>query len=91
MPKQNRMIDGLGNPVDLYTGSNLFLSTEQTGNAGAQSIAHTLDRVPAAVFAVITEIPAGAAGADVAYGTHTSTACVVTVTNLVKYVILALC
>ncbi len=91
MPKQNFMIDGLGNVVDLYTSSNLFFSTEQTGNAGAQSIAHTLDRKPGAVFAVITEIPAGAAGADVAYGTHTDKNCVVTVTNLVKYRILALC
>lgn len=67
--------------------SNFFLSTEQTGNGSAQNVAHGLGATPALVFVVPSDITGGAF--TVAYGTHTSTNAVVTVTTGEKYRVVA--
>lgn len=64
-----------------------FLSTEQTGNGSAQSVAHGLGTTPSVVFVVPSDITGGVF--TVAYGTHTSTNAVVTVTNGEKYRVVA--
>jgi hypothetical protein len=66
-----------------------FRSTEQTGTGSAQNIAHGLGTVPAAVIHGLSEFAADEA-VDVAYGTHTTTNVVMTVTNGVKFYVLAL-
>ena len=68
--------------------AKVFVSTEQTGNGSAQSVAHGLGATPAAVLIAITEFGAAVA-VDVAEGTHTATNVVVTVTNAVKYKVFA--
>ena len=64
-----------------------FLSAEITGNGSAQSTAHGLATVPALVFAIPSNMTAGAF--VVAYGTHTDTNAIVTVTNGEKYRVIA--
>jgi hypothetical protein len=64
-----------------------FLSAEVTGNGSAQSTAHGLATIPTLVFAIPSNLTAGAF--VVAYGTHTTTDAVVTVTNGEKYRIVA--
>ena len=68
--------------------AKVFVSTEQTGNASAQNVAHGLGATPTAVLIAITEFGAAVA-VDVAEGTHTATNVVVTVTNAVKYKVFA--
>lgn len=67
--------------------ASVFLSTEQTGNGSEQSVAHGLATVPALVFAVPSDLTGGAF--VVAYGTHTTTNALVTVTSGEKYRIVA--
>jgi len=67
----------------------MFLSAEQTGNGAAQSIAHGLGKTPALVFVVVTDDTGDSTWA-VAYGTHTAINCLVTVTNTVKYQVVAI-
>jgi hypothetical protein len=64
-----------------------FLSAEVSGNGSAQSTAHGLATIPTLVFAIPSNTTAGAF--VVAYGTHTTTDAVVTVTNGEKYRIVA--
>lgn len=70
---------------------SVFESTEQTGSGSEQSIAHGLGRIPATVIVTATELPDAAAetGFDIAEGTHTDTQVKVTVTNTVKYKVVA--
>lgn len=77
--------DGV-NRGTLYT-SNVFLSTEQTGNGGAQNVAHGLGATPALVFAIPSDLTGGAF--TVAYGAHDATNAVVTVTTGEKYRVVA--
>lgn len=69
------------------TSPATFLSAEITGNGSAQSTAHGLATVPTLVFAVPSDITGGAF--TVAYGTHTTTNAIVTVTNGEKYRVVA--
>lgn len=68
-----------------------FVSAEQTGTGSSQNVAHNLGVIPAHVAVIVTELPDAAAetGFDVAQGAHTSTNVVVTVTNTVKFQVLA--
>ncbi len=67
--------------------ASVFLSAELTGDGSAQSTAHGLATVPALVFAVPSDITGGAFA--VAYGTHTTTNAIATVTTGEKYRIVA--
>jgi len=69
----------------------VFVSSEQTGNGSAQNVAHGLGVVPSKVLISVTELPDAAAetGFDVAEGAHDATNVVATVTNTVKYKVLA--
>lgn len=68
----------------------MFVSTEQTGNGSAQSIAHGLGVVPSAVLVIPTDVaPATTGQYTAAEGTHTSTNVVVTVTSGKKYKVVA--
>ena len=69
------------------TSPATFLSAEITGNGSAQSTAHGLATVPTLVFAIPSNMTAGAF--VVTYGTHTNTTAVVTVTNGEKYRVVA--
>lgn len=69
------------------TSPATFLSAEITGDGSAQSTAHGLATVPTLVFAVPSDITGGAFA--VAYGTHTSTNAIVTVTTGEKYRVVA--
>jgi hypothetical protein len=69
------------------TSPATFLSAEITGNGSAQSTAHGLATVPTLVFAIPSNMTAGAF--VVAYGTHTDTNAIVTVTNGEKYRVVA--
>ncbi|GEM_PF-1836793 len=66
----------------------VFVSTEQTGDGNPQNVAHGLAAVPALVLISVTEDPAGT-GFDVAEGSHDDTNVIATVTNNVKYKVLA--
>jgi len=66
----------------------VFLSTEQTGNGASQSVAHGLGAVPSLIFAIPSDLSGGAY--TVAYGTHTATNALVTVTSGEKYRIVAI-
>ncbi len=74
------------------SAGTFFVSTEQTGNGSAQNVAHGLGVVPSKVLITITELPDAAAetGFDIAEGAHDATNVVVTVTNTVKYKVLAI-
>lgn len=68
-----------------------FQSAEQTGTGSAQSIAHGLGVVPAAVIIYPTDLtPATLGSYVVTLGTHTTTNVVVTVTTSKKYIVVAL-
>jgi len=68
----------------------VFISTEQTGNGGSQSIAHGLGATPSKVLVVPTDLtPATAGEYVVVEGVHTSTNVVVTVTTGKKFKVLA--
>ena len=69
------------------TSPATFLSAEITGNGSSQSTAHGLATVPTLVFAIPSNLTAGAF--VVAYGTHTDTNAIVTVTNGEKYRVVA--
>lgn len=74
-----------------YAKIQLFISTEQTGNGGSQSIAHGLGATPSKVFIIPTDLnPATTGDFTVTEGTHTSTNVVVTVTNGKKYKVFAI-
>ena len=66
----------------------IFVSSEQTGNGSAQNVAHGLGVAPSKVLIAPTEFGASVA-VDIAEGTHTSTNVVCTVSNGVKYKVLA--
>ena len=66
----------------------IFVSPEQTGNGSAQNVAHGLGVAPSKVLIAPTEFGANVA-VDVAEGTHTTTNVVCTVSNGVKYKVLA--
>ena len=64
-----------------------FTSTEQTGTASPQNVAHGLGSTPSMVWFSVSE----ASGAfDVAPGAHDATNCVFTVTSGVKFYVHAL-
>ncbi len=71
--------------------ASVFASTEQTGTGSPQNVAHGLAAVPALVLVAVTEVPDAAAetGFDVAEGAHDATNVIVTVTNTVKFKVLA--
>ena len=69
------------------TSPATFLSAEITGNGSAQSTAHSLATVPTLVFAIPSDLTGGAF--VVAYGTHTTTNALVTVTTGEKYRVVA--
>lgn len=69
------------------TSPATFLSAEITGDGSAQSTAHGLATVPTLVFAIPSDITGGAFA--VAYGTHTTTNAIATVTTGEKYRIVA--
>jgi hypothetical protein len=71
-----------------YYGGGVFVSTEQTGNGSSQNVAHGLGTIPAQVVVVPTEFLSNQSY-DVAEGTHTITNAVVTVTNGIKYKVMA--
>ena len=73
--------------ASVIPSASVFLSTEQTGNGSAQNVAHGLGTTPALVFAIPSDATGGAF--TVAYGTHTSTNAIVTVTNGEKYRVVA--
>lgn len=71
--------------------SKMFISTEQTGNGSAQSIAHGLGVTPTSVLIAPTDTaPATAGDYTAAEGTHTATNVLATVTNGKKYKVMAL-
>ena len=73
-----------------FAKAKTFVSTEQTGDGTAQSIAHGLGATPAAVLIVPTDTTPATTGAyTAAEGTHTSTNVVVTVTSGKKYKVMA--
>lgn len=76
-----------GRAALLATGA-LFLSTEQTGTGSAQNVAHGFGSIPTICFAIPSDITGGAY--TVAYGTHTTTNVVVTVTTGEKFRIVAI-
>lgn len=63
--------------------TNLFYASQQTGNAGAQAIAHSLGADPSVVLVIPTD------GGTVTY-THDATNVTVTCTNAKKYDVLAI-
>lgn len=68
--------------------SGVFISAELTGDGSSQATAHGLGATPSYVVATLTEFTS-AQSVDVAEGTHTSTNVVMTVTNGVKYRVIA--
>jgi|TARA_B100001750_G_scaffold239658_1_gene248041 hypothetical protein len=76
--------DGEVKAVDMA----IFVSSEQTGNGSAQNVAHGLGIAPSKVLIAPTEFGASVA-VDIAEGTHTATNVVCTVSNGVKYKVLA--
>lgn len=78
-----------GRAAGLATAS-MFMSSEVTGNGSSQDTAHGLGSTPTLCFAVLTELPASlAGGADIAHGTHDATNAKFTVTNGIKYRVIA--
>lgn len=86
------LVDILQVPDAVIGASKLamFVSTEQTGNGSAQSIAHGLGVTPAKVLVIPTDTAPATTGAYTATeGSHTSTNVVVTVTSGKKYKVVA--
>ncbi len=75
------------NPV--VVKNSFFASTEQTGDGSEQSIAHGLAGTPTQVIVVPTDYATGTSF-DIDEGTHDATNVKVTVTNTVKYKVLAI-
>ena len=74
----------------VFAKAKAFVSAEQIGNGTAQSIAHGLGVIPAAVLIVPTDTaPATIGDYTAVEGTHTSTNVVVTVTSGKKYKVMA--
>ncbi len=69
------------------TSLSVFKSTEQTGNASEQSVAHGLGVVPSLVIIVPTKV--ATAGDTFVEGTHTSTNVLVTASTGAKYKVIA--
>ena len=69
--------------------AKVFVSTEQTADGSAQSIAHGLGAVPSIVLITVTNNAGIDTQWDVAEGSHTSTNVVVTVTTGVTYKVFA--
>lgn len=67
--------------------AKVFFSTEQTGNANPQNVAHGLGVVPAGVLVIPSDCPDSAWA--LAQGAHDATNVVVTATNLLKYYVFA--
>lgn len=84
----NKNVEVLRLPPKTIAPTSVFLSDEQTGNGSAQSVAHGLGQVPTLVIAIPSDLSGGAF--VVAYGTHTTTNAVLTVTNGEKYRVLAI-
>lgn len=73
-----------------FAKSKVFVSSVQTGTGSAQSIAHGLGAVPAAVMITPYDLtPATAGDYTVTEGTHTTSNVVATVTSGKKYKVLA--
>jgi hypothetical protein len=72
-------------------GGGIFVSTEVTGTGNSQTIAHHLGVIPTRVVVSVTELPDAAAetGFDIAEGAHTDEDIVLTVTNTVKFKVIA--
>lgn len=92
-----KLVNGLVNNGNLnsrcVTANKIkfFQSVEIIGNGSAQSTAHGLGITPSLVIVYPTDTAPATAGAyTMTEGSHTSTNCVVTVTNGKKYRILAL-
>lgn len=83
-----RLADGGPNTADDAVAAAMFVSIEQTGNGSEQSVTHGLGRTPTKVLVVPTEF-ASNLNVDIAEGTHTGTAVLVTVTSGVKYKVMA--
>lgn len=66
--------------------ADVFISTVQTGTGSSQNVAHGLGATPSLVLAVPV-VTAGAVG--IAYGSHSSTDVVVTVTSGDTFVVMA--
>ena len=84
----------VGNVVGTVTGSAgalgagaVFFSAELTGTGSAQDVAHGVGSVPRLAFVVPSDLTGGAF--TVAYGTHTTTNVVVTVTSGEKFRVVA--
>lgn len=69
-----------------FVKAKAFISTVQTGTGSAQNVAHGLGVAPTAVL-IVPVVTAGALG--IAYGTHTSTNVVTTVTIDDTFIVLA--
>lgn len=71
--------------------TKVFVSAEITGDGNADNTAHGLGQVPWRVMASVSELPDAAAetGFDIALGAHDATNVVATVTNTVKYYVIA--
>lgn len=71
-------------------GAGVFVSAEQTGNGGAQNVAHGLGVAPSKVVVVPTDLtPATVGQYSAVEGAHDATNVVVTVTNGKKYKVIA--
>lgn len=88
----NLLADSSGRTAVTGTTQTIFSSTEQTGTGSSQNVAHGLAAAPTHVLVSVTELPDAAAetGFDVAEGSHDATNVVVTVTNTVKFKVLAI-
>ena len=82
---------GLAATATALAAGSAVLSGQITGNANPQNYAHGLGVTPSVVIVIPDALTAGlAGGVTVAYGTHTSTNAVVTVTNGEKYRVLCI-
>jgi len=64
---------------------DMFESSEQTGTGSSQNVAHSLGFTPTKVWASLTGFTA--VTVDIAYGTHTGTNVVLTVTCAVTFIV----
>lgn len=92
-----KMADGflttakLGAAAVTKAKASVFVSTEQTGNGSSQDVAHGLGATPTLVLVVPTLLSDAAAetGFTTTEGVHDGTNVKVTVTNTVKYKVMA--
>jgi hypothetical protein len=80
------------NKAVTFAKINAFISTEVTATGSAQNVAHGLGVAPTHVLVIPTEHPGtpDTGAFDVAEGTHTTTNVVLTVTENVKFKVLAI-